>query len=511
MAALPLCSFARTGPRFESQRIARCLTCALTHPSCICETCANVCHAGHNVVIEPTPSSAYCDCHTKGGCCTLPAGTPRALPAQHCTFENYGASFIRQAICECRTCGLTGSKIACWPCAAQCHAGHDVVFLRYSSGAYCDCANTECCTLLPPGSPSSASTSVPVGARTHTPTAFVGQAAPDSTVFDPMGLFGGDGSHDHALASLLAAMQQFSVGAGGGASVDRASPHLHASTATRGSSSTTSSSSGRALVPVPSDLCTTTRYASDKISMQAFHCYTCGLLGDGVACAVCAATCHVGHHVVPINTARQGDSVCACGLGEAALPCRCLKRVAPTLPTPAGGDGTTGSSDRSGSDASSSGGNSSVPGGGKRGVPPPPVPPPSLLFEYNDMDSPWLFGHADPYNHAAAAGAGTGTTTTLPAATPPSGAEAAVGSCEATPIVTAAPQAKDRFADTCCIICFDGRQDTVMVPCGHIPACWACSLSILAGKAGGTAAARGKPSCPICRAKVTSVIKLYVV
>jgi len=68
---------------------------------------------------------------------------------------------------------------------------------------------------------------------------------------------------------------------------------------------------------------------------------------------------------------------------------------------------------------------------------------------------------------------------------------------------------REVLVDSCCIVCFDAPQDTVMVPCGHVPACWSCSLQIFDGKAGGTAASRGIALCPLCRARVTAVIKLY--
>eukprot|EP01084_Bolivina_argentea_P116614 207170_1 len=50
-----------------------------------------------------------------------------------------------------------------------------------------------------------------------------------------------------------------------------------------------------------------------------------------------------------------------------------------------------------------------------------------------------------------------------------------------------------------CIICLDGKSDHILIPCGHICVCIECKESYNDNNA----------TCPICRGKVTSVIKTF--
>ncbi|GMF47962.1 unnamed protein product [Phytophthora fragariaefolia] len=50
-----------------------------------------------------------------------------------------------------------------------------------------------------------------------------------------------------------------------------------------------------------------------------------------------------------------------------------------------------------------------------------------------------------------------------------------------------------------CVICFDGPQSAVCVPCGHNAVCMKCAEEILATTA----------ECPVCRARIRELIKLY--
>ncbi|CAN0886051.1 Probable E3 ubiquitin-protein ligase XBOS34 [Linum grandiflorum] len=54
---------------------------------------------------------------------------------------------------------------------------------------------------------------------------------------------------------------------------------------------------------------------------------------------------------------------------------------------------------------------------------------------------------------------------------------------------------------SCCIICWDAPVQGACVPCGHMAGCMGC-LSSIQGKKG---------DCPVCRAKITQVIRLYAV
>ena len=51
--------------------------------------------------------------------------------------------------------------------------------------------------------------------------------------------------------------------------------------------------------------------------------------------------------------------------------------------------------------------------------------------------------------------------------------------------------------DPDCCICLDAEKDTAFFPCGHYYCCGTCANTLLAG---------GMP-CPICRAKVTQLVK----
>ena len=61
---------------------------------------------------------------------------------------------------------------------------------------------------------------------------------------------------------------------------------------------------------------------------------------------------------------------------------------------------------------------------------------------------------------------------------------------------------RNRLADAVagvCVVCFDGPQSTVCVPCGHNAICMECGEKIMNSVA----------QCPVCRAHVRELIKLY--
>lgn len=53
----------------------------------------------------------------------------------------------------------------------------------------------------------------------------------------------------------------------------------------------------------------------------------------------------------------------------------------------------------------------------------------------------------------------------------------------------------------CCVICLDARVEGACIPCGHMEGCMACLNEDKAKKWG----------CPVCRAKINQVVKLYSV
>ncbi|CAF0897108.1 unnamed protein product [Adineta steineri] len=52
-----------------------------------------------------------------------------------------------------------------------------------------------------------------------------------------------------------------------------------------------------------------------------------------------------------------------------------------------------------------------------------------------------------------------------------------------------------------CTVCFDRKRDTVLIPCGHICLCYSCADELYQ---------RGTRQCPICRATITSINKVYL-
>lgn len=55
--------------------------------------------------------------------------------------------------------------------------------------------------------------------------------------------------------------------------------------------------------------------------------------------------------------------------------------------------------------------------------------------------------------------------------------------------------------ESCCVICWDGPVEGACIPCGHMAGCMSC-LSEIKSKKG---------VCPVCRAKIDQVIRLYAV
>lgn len=58
---------------------------------------------------------------------------------------------------------------------------------------------------------------------------------------------------------------------------------------------------------------------------------------------------------------------------------------------------------------------------------------------------------------------------------------------------------KDDGSSGTCAICLDAPSEAVCVPCGHVAGCMSCLNEIKSKKWG----------CPVCRAKIDQVIKLY--
>lgn len=62
-------------------------------------------------------------------------------------------------------------------------------------------------------------------------------------------------------------------------------------------------------------------------------------------------------------------------------------------------------------------------------------------------------------------------------------------------------QSKEGSAASTCVICLDAPIEGACIPCGHMAGCMSCLNEIKAKKWG----------CPVCRAKIDQVVKLYSV
>lgn len=52
-----------------------------------------------------------------------------------------------------------------------------------------------------------------------------------------------------------------------------------------------------------------------------------------------------------------------------------------------------------------------------------------------------------------------------------------------------------------CMICCENQKDALMVPCGHVSTCMACAQLQMSRHGG---------ECPICRTKITQLVKAYI-
>lgn len=65
---IPLCTYSVTGKDFASQISYNCTTCNLGPNVTLCESCAKICHAGHDLV-QTSYDRCYCDCGAGGTPC----------------------------------------------------------------------------------------------------------------------------------------------------------------------------------------------------------------------------------------------------------------------------------------------------------------------------------------------------------------------------------------------------------------------------------------------------------
>lgn len=68
-------------------------------------------------------------------------------------------------------------------------------------------------------------------------------------------------------------------------------------------------------------------------------------------------------------------------------------------------------------------------------------------------------------------------------------------------VPTRAGERKEDGDASACVICLDAKAEGACIPCGHIAGCMSCLNEIKAKKWG----------CPVCRAKIDQVIRVYAV
>ena len=60
-------------------------------------------------------------------------------------------------------------------------------------------------------------------------------------------------------------------------------------------------------------------------------------------------------------------------------------------------------------------------------------------------------------------------------------------------------KSNNKVAKTLCVVCMDDEADGVILPCGHLCGCEPCLQILL----------NSEPKCPICRARMNSVVKVF--
>ena len=141
------CTYAVNGKRQPEQPIYYCHTCGLDNSDPedekgICEACAYICHAGHDLEFVGNIKGFICDCGSSCGkqpciCCAPGKAHP-------CCTSTISPGFTRQRMWYCRTCGLQGKNGCCTACAKICHNGHKVVDMGIIDKFECDCGTSKC-------------------------------------------------------------------------------------------------------------------------------------------------------------------------------------------------------------------------------------------------------------------------------------------------------------------------------------------------------------------------------
>lgn len=140
------CTFNKDSPEIKTQHLYVCKTCHFSDFETVCESCAKLCHSGHDLV-DLHYVRGYCRCgQGTSACycfCQHPLPNMHSIPPdenRQCDFLINGQNSHSMDISVCRSCGMAGNACMCIPCSRICHYNHNVSE-RSSSSAFCDCGD----------------------------------------------------------------------------------------------------------------------------------------------------------------------------------------------------------------------------------------------------------------------------------------------------------------------------------------------------------------------------------
>lgn len=155
-----LCTFSFTSHKYAQQKLYSCKTCNFTKGLCICASCLDICHFGHEVY-ETIHTLGFCDCgiNETSCACVTPSCRERSvvghveLPSIASCVDKFVCTYsytsdkhsTEQMWYECVTCGLTDTQGCCLVCVNTCHKGHEIKKVAHNSEFWCDCPSKGSC------------------------------------------------------------------------------------------------------------------------------------------------------------------------------------------------------------------------------------------------------------------------------------------------------------------------------------------------------------------------------
>lgn len=137
----PICTFFASGDKCIDQKVYQCRTCGTNENINLCETCAHVCHKGHDVFLVESSNNFSCDCQKISKCkCLLTADVK-------CTYELTYSVPIDQPMFQCIDCHVIGDDYICQNCAARCHYGHNLKYFGNIKNQVCHCLDQSFCQI----------------------------------------------------------------------------------------------------------------------------------------------------------------------------------------------------------------------------------------------------------------------------------------------------------------------------------------------------------------------------